>query len=484
MARKNTLFEVDIAKENPLITIVKHGKIPVIQVNDGIPFQNKKVEYWYKPINDKEETIQSSNNLIMKHKEKGLHNITYCNIGGFHGMYFSHWLHSLENINIGYIEPEELVYDKTSESFISAKRKFESVKNAWYSLLKKENEEDIVYGKWSWFNEHYADFQEVWCDSKNIKKVITITPDECISLLPYVDNGYLSLCCVEDIFHEMDKKLDDKYLSHIEETNLNEEWILKCERESKLGDWSDRKTHTFDYFWDFVEFFDGYKKKALEEFYNFYSGRDYKYPNGYFKRLKDSIRYFYSYFKHYKSHNKDIIACNDVGDFWFSEQYLRIILSNQFKTSKIILRDGQLHLYNGMYVYDHCETEEFFLNNIRPMMYEFLEIFKVYCDVFRPFFSIECPDILRHMEKYKEIEEALQERNITYVVNDMEHIIVFTNEEFRLEYNLILRDAVVEVKDLERPFYNVDNLPVKYRSERINEIMEIFKMVDEEPANV
>lgn len=112
------------------------------------------------------------------------------------------------------------------------------------------------------------------------------------------------------------------------------------------------------------------------------------------------------------------------------------------------------------------------------MVYEFIEIFKVYCNVFSPFFKIECPDILRHMEKYKAIEETLQERNIPYVVNDTEHIIVFTDEDFRLEYNLILRDAVVEVKDLERPFYNVDNLPVKYRCEKINEIMEVFKLIE------
>ncbi len=46
MARKNTLFDVDITKENPLITIVKYGKIPVVQVND-VPFYNKKVDYLY-----------------------------------------------------------------------------------------------------------------------------------------------------------------------------------------------------------------------------------------------------------------------------------------------------------------------------------------------------------------------------------------------------------------------------------------------------
>ncbi len=31
MATKNKLFEVDMKKENPLMTIINHGKIPVVQ---------------------------------------------------------------------------------------------------------------------------------------------------------------------------------------------------------------------------------------------------------------------------------------------------------------------------------------------------------------------------------------------------------------------------------------------------------------------
>lgn len=42
MARKNTLFDVDITKENPLITIVNHGKIPVVQVNDVSFYQRTR----------------------------------------------------------------------------------------------------------------------------------------------------------------------------------------------------------------------------------------------------------------------------------------------------------------------------------------------------------------------------------------------------------------------------------------------------------
>ena len=62
----------------------------------------------------------------------------YCNIGGFHGNDFSHWSCPLRNINIGYVEPDELVYDQTSRTYITAGRKFQSVKNAWFSLLKNE----------------------------------------------------------------------------------------------------------------------------------------------------------------------------------------------------------------------------------------------------------------------------------------------------------------------------------------------------------
>lgn len=128
MARKNTLFEVDIAKENPLITIIKYGKIPVVQVTDYAPFRNKKVEYWYKQEDWTAEETKQYNNLIVEHKKKGLHNVTYCNIGGYHGTNFSGCDHVPLNINVGYIEPDELVYDETSKTYITAKRKLESIK--------------------------------------------------------------------------------------------------------------------------------------------------------------------------------------------------------------------------------------------------------------------------------------------------------------------------------------------------------------------
>ena len=486
MARKNTLFDVDITKENPLITIVNYGKIPVVQVND-VPFYNKKVEYLYSaPEESNEERICRYKEIIRNHKEKGLTNITYCNIGGFHGNDFSHWHCPLRNINIGYVEPDELVYDQTSRTYITAARKFQSVKNAWFSLLKKEKEEDIVYGKWSYFNEHFADFQEVWLDSKHIKKVLTVTTDNFLVLLPYVNDGYLALNCVEDIFHSMSDVLDEEYLVHINETNLQKEWEDECDRDY-YEDYIDRKTFIFDYFWDYTEFYHEYKRMALEEFYRYYSGKHFKYDDDYFAKLKANICNFYSYLKNYKSSNAKIDLYNtDITDFWFGEKYLRIKLryckerysSNVFT---IMLNNRSLSVIKGIYYSDYNYSEkEIFLNEVRPVMYEFLIIFQRFCDTFKDLYMVEYPEVLRKLEKYKKLEESLEDLECEYSVNDIENILTVFEEDFQIEYNLVLKDAVIIITE-ERRYYNIDNIPIEYKSKRMADIISI--LLQEDSAN-
>ena len=131
MARKNTLFDVDITEENPLITIVNHGKIPIVEMQN-VQFRRFKAV----------SLFEKHDKWIEVCKKNGINYVTYCNIGGFHGVDFSHWM-IMENINIGYVEPDTLVFDNTSGAVVTAKRKLQSVKNAWDSLLKKENENDI-----------------------------------------------------------------------------------------------------------------------------------------------------------------------------------------------------------------------------------------------------------------------------------------------------------------------------------------------------
>ena len=212
MARKNTLFDVDITEENPLITIVNHGKIPIVEMQN-VQFRRFKAV----------SLFEKHDKWIEVCKKNGINYVTYCNIGGFHGVDFSHWM-IMENINIGYVEPDTLVFDNTSGAVVTAKRKLQSVKNAWDSLLKKENENDIAYGKWSWFTEHYADFQNVCVDIKAIKKVWTIPTTNFKSYLPYMKDGHLGIGCVNDLFHSLwnEELFDRDYLDHIDAPNFYE----------------------------------------------------------------------------------------------------------------------------------------------------------------------------------------------------------------------------------------------------------------------
>ena len=96
MAKKNTLFKVDIREENPLKTILKNGKIPVVRVNKT-GFQNYKQDGYRK---SRENLFKDD--LILK---KGC----FVHIGGIRGTYVS-GAHYNENINIGYIEPNTEVF--------------------------------------------------------------------------------------------------------------------------------------------------------------------------------------------------------------------------------------------------------------------------------------------------------------------------------------------------------------------------------------
>lgn len=480
MATKNKLFEVDIKKENPLITIIRHGKIPVVQMNNQ-PFLNKKVEHWYK-IDDGlcEETIKWRQKIIKSHREKGLTNITYCNIGGCLGYDFSHWLCPIENLNIGYLEPDEIVYDETSKTYITAERKFKSIKKAWESLIKRENEEDTVYGKWSCSNEHFADFQEVWCDSKHIKKVITINVEDYLQLLPYVKDKYLSLSCVSDIFHVVSDKISAPLLSHLDETNLDEEWEKKCKRDFEDSEPDRNHNHKFEYLWDYIEFYDGYKRMVLIEFQNYYTGQPFTYEPGHFKKLKENICNFYSYLKNYKAQDERI----NLNYYWFGEQYLNIQLSNNDKIISIRFNQGVLEVYDACH-YGYTEgtftKEKIFSNNYRHLMYEYLAIFDEFYQTLSKFNNIEYPSILKELKKAKKYEDIFKTENYEYRIDDEEWIVDFFGKGFKLSYDLRLKDAVIEIVigNTKKEYYNIESLPEEYRYVLLDRIIKTLKLENE-----
>lgn len=475
MTRKNTLFDVDITKENPLITIINHGKIPVVQMSD-VPFYNKKVEQWYRTYDGMTtETMCRYKEIIKGHKGKGLNNITYCNIGGFHGTHFSHY-YRIENINIGYCEPNELVYDPTSKTYISAERKLKSVKRAWESLLKKENETDIIYGKWSYFTEHFAEFQNVWIDSKHIRKVCIIATTDFKDFLPYLKDGYLGIGCIDDLFHSLwnEKIFDKDYLKHIDAPDFYKEWDKKCEKEFAVR---------YEVNHDFMEHNSGYERRILEELFNHYTGKPYSYTNVYFQKYKSASIKFYDYLKGWNAKDNNVTRGYNYGfnDWFFSENYLNTYFHYQ-ESIQIQFWDGKLYVRkNNNYQHIQLKTEEIFQNKYRYCMYEFLMLFDVFYRMFKELYKIEYPSILRQVEKYKKLEDLLKQNMCQYEVNDIDNIIVILEKDFQIEFNLILKDVVIIIPDEERRYYNIDNIPIEYKSKRMADIISI--LLQEESTN-
>lgn len=140
-----------------------------------------------------------------------------------------------------------------------------------------------------------------------------------------------------------------------------------------------------------------------------------------------------------------------------------------------MLNNGVLSVTKGIYYSDyHYSEKEIFLNEVRPVMYEFLLIFQRFCDRFKNLYIVEYPEVLRKLEKYKKLEESLEDLECEYSVNDKENILTVFEDGFQIEYNLVLKDAVVIIPNTESKYYNIDSVPSEYRSERMNEIMKIL----------
>lgn len=471
MARKNILFEVDITKENPLITIVNHGKIPVVEMQD-VQFRRFKAEPLFEKHDDK---------WVEVCKKNGINYVTYCNIGGFHGVDFSHWM-IMENINIGYVEPDTLVFDKTSGAVVTAKRKLQSVKNAWNSLLKKENENDIAYGKWSWFTEHFADFQSVCVDIKAIKKVLTIPTTNFKSYLPYMKDGYLGIGCANDLFYSLwnEELFDGDYLDHIDAPNFYEEWDKKVDR-----DCSDSRFYIYyEFNHDFMENNSGYKRRILEDLLNHYTGNKYFYTREYFQKYKLLSTKFHDYIKRWNGKEWGVTCGYNYGfnNWYFSENYLNTYFHYR-NDLQIQFWDGKLYVRKNSGYLKHVDlsTEEIFQNNYRYCMYEFLNVFDVFYEMFKELYTIEYPSILKQVKKYMRLEDLLRQNNLQYEVKDIDNIIAISEKDFQIEYNLVLKDAVIIFQDAERKYCNIDNIPIEYENERIQDIMTI--LLQEESKN-
>ena len=56
-------------------------------------------------------------------------------------------------------------------------------------------------------------------------------------------------------------------------------------------------------------------------------------------------------------------------------------------------------------------------------------------------------------------------------------------EDFQIEYNLVLKDAVIIIPDAERRYCNIENVPIEYKSKRMKDIMTILLQEGSENGN-
>lgn len=116
-------------------------------------------------------------------------------------------------------------------------------------------------------------------------------------------------------------------------------------------------------------------------------------------------------------------------------------------------------------------------------MYEFLKLFDTFYEMFKELYEIEYPSILRQVEKYKKLEDLLKQNIYQYEVNDIDNIITISEEDFQIEYNLVLKDVVIIIPDAERRYCNIDNIPIEYKNKRMEEIMKILFREDSANGN-
>lgn len=167
-----------------------------------------------------------------------------------------------------------------------------------------------------------------------------------------------------------------------------------------------------------------------------------------------------------------------MNDWYFSENYLDTYFHYQ-EDLQIQFWDGKLHVRKIGDYYRHIELamNEIFQNKYRYCMYEFLGVFNNFYEMFNEFYEIKYPSILIQVEKYKKLEDLLKQNMYQYEVNDIDNIIAILEEDFQIEYNLVLRDAVIIIPDVEGRYYNIDNIPKKYMSNRLDGIMKIFSNI-------
>lgn len=409
MAKKGdiNLTLEDIKKENPLITIIKKGKIPVIRFsNKG--FQNYKQVNYFVEKEDSEITDLFYGRGCFVH------------IGGVQANSISCW-HCKETLNIGYVEPKEKIYitynaNKNDSSFkyMTAKERF----NTSLDLYEKEYKK--LDGKYnSYLNlENFDFYTEAIVDSTRIKSVIKIEPKDFPILIKYCNDDYFKIYHIENLFSCIDA-LDIKFkqLINYNEDNLfdydffNNQMTLKF-----FSDYFGKKTLPNNYILEFLK-----KRKILDEKINKYLKIQ--------KIFKGDINIFYNLNYIHIMVKSNLSFSYDIDNQIFKICYVGI----NVKKNNLSLRECIFSEKKITYIFCH----------IFYMIYDFLKEYRYF----------EIPEKIKIIHNLYLMEKDLNKNRYKYNFED--NIIYIYFKSFIIEYHYDFDDIIIQKNKNE--FFYPDN---------------------------
>lgn len=458
MRQKKPYIKIDMNKENPLITIVKAGKIPVIR-RDKNGFKNYDQESYF---NAKKEELGVD---VTNYPKTGC----FCLLGGI----FGNWVtgaHYKEPLNIGFIEPDTIVfstygYDKDCKwKYVPAKIRH---MDAMREFITSYNcGVDTQYD-----TEDFEVSEEAIVDAKDITKVCTIDYDEYYKFINFGNDTMYSIFQKNNLFHTI---LYDLPVQFVKKYNV--ETLKDFHKRILLVDENDKDSY--------LEWYNSLENCIAEDIRNFVVNKD--------KSIAYHTMAFADAIKSYPLYNEKSRGAIGFGiietylsDTKYNESLIKLfpalddiyavkIRSTDSAFSIDFNFDSYFSKYTRIYhkqqsihirYYTHDRT---FSINVKPKdgdSYEFdptgpvpkelqcsilcfVELFNVYMNHFNKFFLIRPFDMYYRFNEILNKIHEIEDKNFMWKLSDdMESITykaIINDDIYDVTYNFALHDEITE----------------------------------------
>lgn len=464
MAKKGCI-SVDVKKENPLLTIIKAGKIPVVRLSDK-GFQNYKQKGYF----------ENHNSGIHKDDYEKCQKGCFVSLLGVQGNYVC-GSHYGEAIHIGYIEPNDIVFSthtyhkkKDDYCYQTAKERFDSAILSYNEYWKEVEERGCD-------PDDYDIYSEAIVDTKKIRKVMVIDAKDYGSIVPYCNDGMYKIFRDEILFCHLiwENCLSEELMNHMS-------WVVKDEhhlyyKDKEVYDMMDNSY---------------YKKLILEEFVNFYTVGKFLRDEEFYITLQEKL---IKYAEMMKPYQNDYFNTGGLALNYFNEKEIRLYCTKdewreKWSVSAVTSDDTvSLSVIKTMNYAskDRSKADIFKFNEdnilsdkFRHILYKLVEMKNIFEKCFGDLIHIEYPKWMGKLEAFYNLENAIAEWHpITYSYNEKNCELTFSagyGEYFKFVYNIVLCDGIVEI-DTENgaEYYNTDNLPKDYNTFWLDIVLELLK---------